>query len=85
MKIESKWKRAAVAHHLSDYTGDGAELFDELMAEPDENKLREVFDAKEAVTWRVYEYDDLVDVVDRIKDMAETLQLAASGDFFGED
>ena len=36
MHIENKWKRYAVGHHLSDYSGDGAELFDALMAEEDD-------------------------------------------------
>ena len=45
MKIESKWKRYAVGHHLADFEGDGVELFDALMAEEDEGKLIEVPDS----------------------------------------
>ena len=82
MHIENKWKRYAVGHHLSDYSGDGAELYDELMAEEDVEKLRDVLEAKGGLVWHAYENDDVVDVVTYIKDMADTLQLTASGDLY---
>ena len=85
MKIESKWKRYAVGHHLADFEGDGAELYDALMAEEDDGKLRDVLEARGGVVWYLYENDDVVDVVTYIRDMAESLQLTASGELFGED
>lgn len=84
MKIESKWKRYAVGHHLSEYSGDGAELFDALLAEKDEDKLNEVLDAKDGLVWRVFENDDVFDLVSSINDMAVSLQMTASGDLYGE-
>ena len=83
MKIESKWKRYAVGHHLSDYSGDAAELFDALMAEEDEGKLIEVLEAKDGLVWHVYENDDVFDLVTSIEAMAVSLQRTASGDLYG--
>ena len=86
MHIENKWKRYAVGHHLSEYSGDGAELFDALMdAEGDDDKVSEVFEAWSAVIWGLYENDDLVDLTDSIKAMADTLQMTASGEIYGKD
>ena len=84
MHIENKWKRYAVGHHLSDYSGDGAELFDALMAEENDEKLCEVLEARGGLVWHTYENDDVVDVVTCIRDMAVSLQLTASGDLYGE-
>ena len=84
MKIESKGKRYAVGHHLADFEGDGAELYDALMAEEDDGKLRDVLEARGGVIWSLYENDDVVDVVASIGDMAETLQMTASGEIYGE-
>ena len=84
MKIESKWKRYVVGHHLSEYLGDAAELFDALMAEEDDGHQREVLEARGGVVWHTYENDDVVDVVTCIRDMAVSLQLTASGDLYGE-
>ena len=85
MKIESKWKRYAVGHHLADFEGDGAELYDALMAEEDDGKLCEVLEARGGLVWHLYENDDVVDVVTCIRDMAVSLQLTASGEIYGED
>ena len=84
MKIESKWKRYAVGHHLADFEGDGAELYDSLMAEKDDEKLRDVLEAVGGVIWSLYENDDVVDVVTYIRDMAVSLQMTASGDLYEE-
>ena len=86
MYIENKWNRYAVGHHLSEFLGDGAELFDELMdAEGDDDKLSEVFETWDTVVWGLYENDDLVDLTNHIRAMADTLQMTASGEIFGED
>ena len=86
MKIENKWKRYAVGHHLSDYSGDGAELFDALMvAEGDDDKVSEVIEAWGALVWCLYENDDLVDLTNSIRAMADTLQMTASGEIYGKD
>ena len=82
MKIESKWKRYAVGHHLADFEGDGAELYDALMAEEDDGKLGDVLEARGGVIWSLYENDDVVDVVTCIRDMAVSLQLTALGDLY---
>ena len=82
MHIENKWKRYAVGHHLSDYSGDGAELFDALMAEENDEKLCEVLEARGGLVWHTYENDDVVDVVTCIRDMAVSLQLTALGDLY---
>ena len=84
MKIESKWKRYAVGHHLADFEGDGAELYDALMAEEDYGKLCEVLEARGGLVWHAYENDDVVDVVTYIRDMAVSLQMTASGDLYEE-
>ena len=86
MHIENKWKRYAVGHHLSEYSGDGAELFDALMdAEGDDVKVIEVIGAWGALVWCLYENDDLVDLTDSIRAMADTLQMTASGEIYGKD
>ena len=86
MHIENKWKRYAVGHHLSDYSGDGAKLFDALMdTGDDEDKLSEILEAWDAVVWYLYENDDLVDLAAGIEDMAESLQRTASGEVYGKD
>lgn len=82
MKIESKWKRYAVGHHLSDFEGDGAELYDALMAEEDDGKLGDVLEARGGLVWCHYENDDVVDVVASIGDMAVSLQMTASGEIY---
>ena len=85
MHIEKKWKRYAVGHHLSGYSGDGAELFDALMdAEGDDDKLSEAFETWDALVWCRYENDDLVDLTNSIRAMADTLQMTASGEIYGE-
>ena len=86
MHIENKWKRYAVGHHLSEYSGDGAELYDALMAvEGDDDKLSEVFETWDPVVWFLYENDDLVDLTNSIRAMADTLQMTASGEIYGKD
>ena len=84
MEIEKKWKRYAVGYHLSDYSGDGAELFDEMAAAEDVGRLSEVLEARGAVVWYLYENDDLADLALSIEDMAESLQRTASGEIYGE-
>ena len=84
MKIESKWKRYAVGHHLADFEGDGAELYDALMAEEDDGKLCEVLEARGGLVWHAYENDDVFDLAISIECMAESLQRTASGDLYGE-
>ena len=85
MEIEKKWKRYAVGHHLSDYSGDGARLFDALVSEDDDDKLSEVFEAWGAVVWCLYENDDRVDLVNSTREMADSLQMTASGEIYGKD
>lgn len=86
MHIENKWKRYAVGHHLSEYLGDGAELFDALMdAEGDNDKVSEVFESWDTAVWCLYENDDLVDLTNSIREMADTLQMTASGEIYGKD
>ena len=86
MYIENKWKRYAVGHHLSEYLGDGAELFDELMdAEGDDDKVSEVIGAWGALVWHLYESYDLFDLASSIRAMADSLQRTASGEVYGKD
>ena len=86
MHIENKWKRYAVGHHLSGCSGDGAKLFDALMdTGDDEDKLSEILEAWGAVVWCRYENDDLVDLANSIREMADSLQMTASGELFSED
>lgn len=84
MTIEKKWKRYAVAWHLSDFEGDPAELFDALMACQDEDEVCDALEARGAIVWSMYEEHDLDDIVESIEDMARSLQDTANGAQFAD-
>lgn len=79
--IDSRWKRFAMGHHLSelDEDGDWAELFDALVSAED-SELEQLFERHKLIVWVNYESMGLPELVQSIADMAVELERTARGD-----
>jgi len=63
--INDKWKIFALQHILSDYTGSGVQLFDELAA-CEYGEAAAVFEHFAVIEWHPFEYwgaDDIADLI----------------------
>ena len=71
--IANKWKIFALSQILSDYTGNGVELFDKLAA-AEYGESDAIFEDFSVIEWHPFEYRGADDISDLIIELATRAQ-----------
>jgi hypothetical protein len=74
MIIKNKWKIFSLSQILSDWTGNGVDLFDALEAAHGDGIADMIFDEYEATIWHVFEDFEPEEVSRSIYQMAKQAQ-----------
>jgi len=73
MEIKNKWKVFAFANILSDWSGEANEIYDKLQ-DASEEQIDAIFEDHAIDVWQPFEYWLLIDVWEKIQDIATNAQ-----------